>query len=257
MLLPHATPLPNRYDNRCRDLSPRQVAEKLARHPKPAVRFRLEEEVPAFQDLVYGWHRHEVASVEGDPVILKSDGFPTYHLACVVDDHHMGVSHVLRGSEWLASTSKHLLLYRALGWRPPRFAHLPLLLNRDGSKLSKRQGDIFLERFATAGFLPGALLDIITHCGSGFAGRRPHLRGASWAFGSGPPAPQSCHATHGCGDQPEPVLHPTDVYRARCCRAWRPLRQDGRGSRPLGARGPRTSAARLRDVRPGVRLGPP
>lgn len=174
VLLPCAAPLPNRYDNRCRDLSPRQVAEKLAKHPKPAVRFRLEEEAPAFQDLVYGWNRHEVASVEGDPVILKSDGFPTYHLACVVDDHHMGVSHVLRGSEWLVSTSKHLLLYRALGWRPPRFAHLPLLLNRDGSKLSKRQGDIFLERFAAAGFLPGALLDIITNCGSGFAGRCPH-----------------------------------------------------------------------------------
>lgn len=178
VLLPCAAPLPNRYDNRCRDLSPRQVAEKLAKHPKPAVRFRLEEEAPAFQDLVYGWNRHEVASVEGDPVILKSDGFPTYHLACVVDDHHMGVSHVLRGSEWLVSTSKHLLLYRALGWRPPRFAHLPLLLNRDGSKLSKRQGDIFLERFAAAGFLPGALLDIITNCGSGFAGRCPHPRGA-------------------------------------------------------------------------------
>nr|KAF6354735.1 glutamyl-tRNA synthetase 2, mitochondrial [Myotis myotis] len=133
-----------RYDNRCRNLSQRQVAEKLAKDPKPAIRFRLEEEAPAFQDLVYGWNRHEVASVEGDPVILKSDGFPTYHLACVVDDHHMGISHVLRGSEWLVSTAKHLLLYQALGWPPPRFAHLPLLLNRDGSKLSKRQGDIFL-----------------------------------------------------------------------------------------------------------------
>ncbi|KAB1263762.1 putative glutamate--tRNA ligase; mitochondrial [Camelus dromedarius] len=157
------------YDNRCRNLSSVQVAQKLATDPKPAVRFRLEGETPAFQDLVYGWNRHEVASVEGDPVILKSDGFPTYHLACVVDDHHMGISHVLRGSEWLVSTSKHLLLYQALGWRPPHFAHLPLLLNRDGSKLSKRQGDIFLEHFAAAGFLPDALLDIITNCGSGFA----------------------------------------------------------------------------------------
>ncbi|EPY74527.1 putative glutamyl-tRNA synthetase, mitochondrial [Camelus ferus] len=127
-----------RYDNRCRNLSSVQVAQKLATDPKPAVRFRLEGETPAFQDLVYGWNRHEVASVEGDPVILKSDGFPTYHLACVVDDHHMGISHVLRGSE-------------------------------DGSKLSKRQGDIFLEHFAAAGFLPDALLDIITNCGSGFA----------------------------------------------------------------------------------------
>uniref|UniRef100_A0A4X1UZX1 Nondiscriminating glutamyl-tRNA synthetase EARS2, mitochondrial n=1 Tax=Sus scrofa TaxID=9823 RepID=A0A4X1UZX1_PIG len=162
----HQTP---RYDNRCRTLSQAQVAQKLAKDPTPAIRFRLEGEAPAFQDLVYGWNRHEVASVEGDPVILKSDGFPTYHLACVVDDHHMGVSHVLRGSEWLVSTSKHLLLYQALGWQPPRFAHLPLLLNKDGSKLSKRQGDIFLEHFAATGFLPDALLDIITNCGSGFA----------------------------------------------------------------------------------------
>ncbi|XP_062955526.1 nondiscriminating glutamyl-tRNA synthetase EARS2, mitochondrial [Cynocephalus volans] len=162
----HQTP---RYDNRCRNLSQGQVAQKLAKEPKPAIRFRLEEEAPAFQDLVYGWNRHEVASVEGDPVILKSDGFPTYHLACVVDDHHMGISHVLRGSEWLVSTSKHLLLYRALGWQPPHFAHLPLLLNKDGRKLSKRQGDIFLEHFAADGFLPDALLDIITNCGSGFA----------------------------------------------------------------------------------------
>ncbi|XP_055994834.1 probable glutamate--tRNA ligase, mitochondrial [Sorex fumeus] len=157
-----------RYDNRCRHLTQAQVAQKLAQEPRPAIRFRLEGEAPAFQDLVYGWNRHEVASVEGDPVILKSDGFPTYHLACVVDDHHMGISHVLRGSEWLVSTAKHLLLYQALGWPPPRFAHLPLLLNRDGSKLSKRQGDIFLEHFAAAGFLPDALLDIITNCGSGF-----------------------------------------------------------------------------------------
>ncbi|XP_045140895.1 probable glutamate--tRNA ligase, mitochondrial [Echinops telfairi] len=162
----HQTP---RYDNRCRNLTQAQVAQKLAQTPKPAIRFRLQEQAPAFQDLVYGWNRHEVSSVEGDPVILKSDGFPTYHLACVVDDHHMGISHVLRGSEWLVSTSKHLLLYQALGWRPPHFAHLPLLLNRDGSKLSKRHGDIFLDHFATAGFLPDALLDIITNCGSGFA----------------------------------------------------------------------------------------
>lgn len=177
----YAALLPNRYDNRCRNLSQGQVAQKLAKDPKPAIRFRLKEEAPAFQDLIFGWNRHEVASVEGDPVILKSDGFPTYHLACVVDDHHMGISHVLRGSEWLVSTSKHLLLYQALGWSPPRFAHLPLLLNKDGSKLSKRQGDIFLEYFAAAGFLPDALLDIITNCGSGFAGTHPPER-SQWDY---------------------------------------------------------------------------
>ncbi|KAM6055046.1 nondiscriminating glutamyl-tRNA synthetase EARS2, mitochondrial isoform 1-T1 [Chlamydotis macqueenii] len=157
-----------RYDNRCRHLSPTEVSEKLSQGLDWVVRFRLEKGVEPFQDLVYGWNKHEVADVEGDPVILKGDGFPTYHLANVVDDHYMGISHVLRGTEWLTSTSKHLLLYRAFGWDPPQFGHLPLLLNKDGGKLSKRQGDIFLEHFARDGYLPEALLDIITNCGSGF-----------------------------------------------------------------------------------------
>lgn len=109
-----------------------------------------------------------MAAVEGDPIILKADGFPTYHLANVVDDHHMRISHVLRGSEWLVSTSKHLQLFRALNWTPPIYAHLPLLLNRDGSKLSKRQRDIYIQSFREQGIFPEALLDIITHAGSGF-----------------------------------------------------------------------------------------
>ncbi|KAH0631723.1 hypothetical protein JD844_019473, partial [Phrynosoma platyrhinos] len=161
-----------RYDNRCRHLSPHQVAEKMSQGTNHTVRFRLEENAEPFCDLIYGWSRHEVANVEGDPVILKSDGFPTYHLANVVDDHQMRISHVLRGMEWLTSTSKHLLLYRAFGWDPPCFGHLPLLLNKDGSKLSKRQGDIFVEGFARDGCLPEALLDLITNCGSGFAENR-------------------------------------------------------------------------------------
>ncbi|XP_038274273.1 probable glutamate--tRNA ligase, mitochondrial isoform X7 [Dermochelys coriacea] len=161
-----------RYDNRCRHLSSEQVAEKLSQGSDYVVRFRLKQGVEPFHDLVYGWSKHEVATVEGDPVILKGDGFPTYHLANVVDDHHMGISHVLRGTEWLTSTSKHLLIYRAFGWDPPRFGHLPLLLNKDGSKLSKRQGDIFLQHFVQDGCLPEALLDIVTNCGSGFAGNQ-------------------------------------------------------------------------------------
>ncbi|NWI15740.1 SYEM protein, partial [Crypturellus soui] len=161
-----------RYDNRCRHLTPKEVAEKLSQGLECVVRFRLERGAEPFQDLVYGWSRHEVADVEGDPVLLKGDGFPTYHLANVVDDHAMGISHVLRGTEWLTSTAKHLLLYRAFGWEPPQFGHLPLLLNKDGGKLSKRQGDIFLERFARDGYMPEALLDIVTHCGSGFTGNQ-------------------------------------------------------------------------------------
>ncbi|XP_029595003.1 probable glutamate--tRNA ligase, mitochondrial isoform X1 [Salmo trutta] len=161
-----------RYDNRCRHLRPDQVEEKLDQKVPHVIRFRLESGVEPFNDLVFGWNRHEVAQVEGDPVVMKADGFPTYHLANVVDDHLMKVSHVLRGSEWLISTSKHLLLYRALGWKPPVFGHLPLLLNRDGSKLSKRQGDIYIQSFQRSGALPEALLDITTHCGSGFNSNR-------------------------------------------------------------------------------------
>ncbi|XP_044203502.1 probable glutamate--tRNA ligase, mitochondrial [Thunnus albacares] len=157
-----------RYDNRCRHLRAEQVQEKLAQGTPHVIRFRLEAGVEPFQDLIFGWNRHEVAQVEGDPVVIKADGFPTYHLANIVDDHHMKISHVLRGSEWLISTSKHLLMYRALGWQPPTFGHMPLLMNKDGSKLSKRQGDIFIQSFQRDGVLPEALLDITTNCGSGF-----------------------------------------------------------------------------------------
>ncbi|CAN9510584.1 unnamed protein product [Ophioblennius macclurei] len=157
-----------RYDNRCCHLRAEQVQEKLAKGVPHVIRFRLEEGVEPFQDLVFGSNRHEVAQVEGDPVVIKADGFPTYHLANIVDDHHMKISHVLRGSEWLISTSKHLLMYKALGWRPPTFGHLPLLTNKDGSKLSKRQGDIFIQSYQRDGVLPEALLDITTNCGSGF-----------------------------------------------------------------------------------------
>ncbi|XP_072240806.1 nondiscriminating glutamyl-tRNA synthetase EARS2, mitochondrial [Leuresthes tenuis] len=157
-----------RYDNRCRHLQADQVQEKLAQGVSHVIRFRLEAGVQPFQDLIFGWNRHDVAEVEGDPVVIKADGFPTYHLANIVDDHYMKISHVLRGSEWLISTSKHLLMYQALGWQPPTFGHLPLLMNKDGSKLSKRQGDIFIQSFQRDGVLPEALLDITTNCGSGF-----------------------------------------------------------------------------------------
>ncbi|XP_037546304.1 probable glutamate--tRNA ligase, mitochondrial [Nematolebias whitei] len=161
-----------KYDNRCGHLRPDQVQEKLAQGASHVIRFRLEAGVEPFQDLVFGWNRHDVAQVEGDPVVMKADGFPTYHLANIVDDHYMKISHVLRGCEWLVSTSKHLLMYRALGWQPPTFGHFPLLMNKDGSKLSKRQGDIFIQNFQRDGVLPEALLDITTNCGSGFSTNR-------------------------------------------------------------------------------------
>lgn len=136
------------------------------------------------------------SQVEGDPVVMKADGFPTYHLANIVDDHYMRISHVLRGSEWLISTSKHLLMYRALDWQPPTFGHLPLLLNKNGSKLSKRQGDIFLQSFQRDGVLPEALLDITTSCGSGFNSewRRGYQRGDEE------------------GPRPSVTVHPADAF---------------------------------------------
>ena len=94
-----------------------------------------------------------------DPVILKSDGFPTYHLAVVVDDHNMKITHAMRGDEWIASYPLHLLLYDALGWEPPIFAHLPVILATDGKKLSKRHGSVAVDHFEKDGYLPEALLN--------------------------------------------------------------------------------------------------
>jgi glutamyl-tRNA synthetase len=100
-----------------------------------------------------------------DQILLKSDGFPTYHLANVVDDHLMGITHVIRGEEWLPSTPKHVLLYQAFGWEPPEFAHLPLLLNPDRSKLSKRHGDVAVRDYIAKGYFPEAVVNFIALLG--------------------------------------------------------------------------------------------
>ena len=100
-----------------------------------------------------------------DQILLKSDGFPTYHLANVVDDHLMEITHVIRAEEWLPSTPKHVLLYEAFGWTPPTFAHVPLLLNPDSSKMSKRHGDVMVRDFAAKGYFPDALVNFVALCG--------------------------------------------------------------------------------------------
>ena len=102
-------------------------------------------------------------------ILLKSDGFPTYHLANVVDDHLMNISHVIRGEEWITSTPKHLLLYDAFGWERPSFAHLPLLLNQDRTKLSKRQSDVAVEDYREQGYLPEALINFTALLGWGLS----------------------------------------------------------------------------------------
>ncbi|MFA5091995.1 MAG: glutamate--tRNA ligase, partial [Candidatus Paceibacterota bacterium] len=153
------------YDGRCCGLPEAAVAEELRKGTPHVVRLRVPDEgVTAFDDEIRG--RVEFANEQiDDQVLLKSDGFPTYHLANVVDDHLMGVTHVIRGEEWCPSTPKHILLYEAFGWRAPVFAHVPLLLNPDKSKLSKRQGDVAVEDYRGKGYLPEALVNFIALLG--------------------------------------------------------------------------------------------
>lgn len=153
-----------RYDNCCRSL-PREAHKEGQPY---TVRLKLTEGDLTFDDGVHGPVTLDISKTEGDPVVLKSDGFPTYHLACVVDDRLMGVTDVLRGVEWQVSTPKHLMLYHAFGWEPPRFWHLPLLLNKDGTKLSKRRDDIQVNKLREQGFSPEAVVNLLVLAGGGF-----------------------------------------------------------------------------------------
>lgn len=160
-----------RYDNRCRHLSLSDAQAKMESGVVHTIRFKLEPYPEPWQDLVFGPVTCDIASVEGDPILMKSDGFPTYHFASVVDDHFMNITHVLRGVEWQISTTKHLLLYKAFGWDPPLFGHFPLLTNKDGRKFSKRQNDVHVEHYKNLGYFPEAILNLVTNIGAGFTVR--------------------------------------------------------------------------------------
>jgi glutamyl-tRNA synthetase len=128
------------------------------------IRMKVPNGVTSVNDVLRGRVTFENRTVD-DAVLLKSDGFPTYHLASVVDDRLMEITHIIRGEEWLPSVSKHKLLYDAFGWRPPEFVHLPLLLNPDGSKLSKRQGHASVSFYEESGFLPESVLNFVAFLG--------------------------------------------------------------------------------------------
>jgi glutamyl-tRNA synthetase len=152
---------PPRYDRRCRNLTPAERAQEEARGAVPVVRFKTPlSGQTAFVDLIRDRVVFENDTLD-DFVLLKSDGFPTYHLANVVDDHLMQISHVLRADEWLPSTPRHLLLYQALGHEPPRFAHLPMILGRDKAKLSKRHGAVSVLDYKREGYLPEAMFNFL------------------------------------------------------------------------------------------------
>lgn len=153
------------YDKKCRGLSSQATNDLLAKGAPHVVRLRIpEERKVVFNDEIRGPIEYS-SDVLDDLVLLKTDGFPTYHLANVVDDHFMGITHVLRGDEWITSTPRHILLYEAFGWTPPAFAHLPVILSEDGKKLSKRKGAASVMDYKRAGYLPEALFNFLALLG--------------------------------------------------------------------------------------------
>jgi len=162
-----AQKLPPRYAGTCRHLAPEQIAAHIAAGKSFVIRMKVPSEgATTFTDELRGPITFDHFNVD-DQVLLKSDGYPTYHLANVVDDHLMHISDVIRAEEWISSTPKHVLLYQAFGWELPRFWHMPLLRNLDKSKISKRKNPVSLIYYRQAGFLPQALLNFLGLMGGG------------------------------------------------------------------------------------------
>jgi len=154
-----------KYDKHCLLLSKSQIENNIANKIPFVVRLNVRpSQKIIFDDIIRSHVEFDSNNVD-DQVLIKSDGYPTYHFANVVDDHLMEISHVIRGEEWLSSTPKHVLLYDSFGWDRPIFAHLPLLLNPDRSKLSKRQGDVAVEDYRAKGFLKEALVNFVALLG--------------------------------------------------------------------------------------------
>ena len=160
-----AEKLQPKYDKAALDLTEEEVKEKLANGEPYVIRLNVSPGLRVtVNDKIRGLVEFSTDTVD-DQILIKSDGYPTYHLANVVDDHLMKITHVIRGEEWLPSTPKHVLLYDYLGWEKPEFAHLPLLLNPDKSKLSKRQGDVAVEDYKAKGYLKEALVNFVALLG--------------------------------------------------------------------------------------------
>lgn len=153
------------YDKHCLNLSKNEIQENLEKGIPYVIRLNVEKKGKIlFNDIIREEVEFDCSTID-DQVLIKSDGYPTYHLANVIDDHLMKITHVIRGEEWLSSTPKHILLYNYFGWEKPIFAHLPLLLNPDKSKLSKRQGDVAVEDYRDKGYLKEAIINFIALLG--------------------------------------------------------------------------------------------
>ncbi|MCF7927545.1 MAG: glutamate--tRNA ligase [Spirochaetales bacterium] len=165
------------YDRHCRDLTPEQRAEYEDQGIKPVIRFKVPMEgETSFEDVLLDKVKRKNRDISPDPVILKSDGFPTYHLANVVDDHLMKISHILRAQEWISSGPLHVLLYEAFGWDPPVYCHLPMVMGKDGQKLSKRHGSTSVRDFRLQGYLPEAIINYVSLLGWSYDDSREFFR---------------------------------------------------------------------------------
>lgn len=154
-----------RYDRHCRLLEPAEVQKKLASGAPSVIRLKVPVDgVTICHDEIRGDVTWENSGLD-DQVLLKSDGFPTYHLGVVVDDYLMGITHIIRGEEWLSSSPKHILLYQAFGWELPVFAHLPVIRNQDKSKMSKRKNDVSILSHRDRGYLPEAINNFLALMG--------------------------------------------------------------------------------------------
>ena len=157
------------YDRNCRHLTPEEIKANLDAGKPYVIRLKVPlEGETKFHDHLLGdiiWKNEDISP---DPVLLKSDGFPTYHLANVVDDHFMKISHVMRAQEWIPSTPLHVQMYRAFGWEHPEFCHLPMVNGADGKKLSKRHGSTSLNEFRARGYLPEAIVNYVAMLGCSY-----------------------------------------------------------------------------------------
>ena len=153
-----------KYDRHCLGLSDAEIQAKLDAGEPHVIRLRVPDGETAYRDRLRGDITFQNETID-DQILLKSDGFPTYHLANVVDDHLMRITHACRAEEWITSTPKHILLYDAFGWTPPEFIHMPLLRNKDRSKISKRKNPVSLEWYRDQGYLPEAVLNFLALMG--------------------------------------------------------------------------------------------
>jgi nondiscriminating glutamyl-tRNA synthetase len=163
-----------RYMGKCRNLTPEQRKEKEAAGRKPSFRFKVPDETIEFTDLIRGAIKFEGAAI-GDFIIVRSNGMPAYNFAVVIDDHLMGITHVIRGEDHLSNTALQIMLYKAFGFVPPTFAHHCLILGKDRAKLSKRHGSVSVGEFRRQGILPEALLNYLGLLGSSFTDGREIL----------------------------------------------------------------------------------